>query len=406
MSPDPSPESAPPQPVKDVVLVGGGHAHVFVLKAFGETPDPGVRLTLIAKELDAPYSGMLPGMVAGHYTPEQCHIDLRRLSHFAGARLIHGAATRIDRAKREIMIDGHPPVPYDVASFDVGITPDLSSIEGAEAHALAVKPVSRFAAKWDALLHDLTAKGSSREGRIPLLVVGGGAAGFELALAINHRLREAFEAGGASPAITLVAGARLLPGHNSRARKLAVAELKRAGIELREDAYVASLSDTAATLKSGETLACVAAVVATGARAPAWLTETSLPLDAGGYIQTRTTLQIADDDDIFAVGDCATIADHPRPKSGVFAVRQGPVLVRNLRAHLAGKPLENHIPQKEFLTLLSLGRPSAIAARGSLAASGGWAWVWKDWIDRGFMKQFNEVPRADEATGTPSAVTG
>src|SRR5512142_2473697 len=162
---------------QDLVLVGGGHAHVHVLKRFGMRPEPGVRLTLITRDLETPYSGMLPGYVAGQYSFAECHIDLLRLARFAGARLIHDEAVGLDRAARRVICQGHPSIRYDVVSLDIGSTPRLDDVPGAALHTIAVKPIARFAERWEALLERARAQGHVR-----LAIVGGGAGGVELAL--------------------------------------------------------------------------------------------------------------------------------------------------------------------------------------------------------------------------------
>lgn len=375
---------------KRLVLLGGGHAHVFVLKALGNHPIPGVDVMLIAKELEAPYSGMLPGFVAGHYRLDECQIDLERLAQFARARVLEASAVGIDRINRRVHIAGRESVPYDVLSINVGITPDLSGIDGAGQHALAVKPVSEFAPKWQALEE----RARSPSGPRRIVVVGGGAAGVELILAARHRLGS----DGPPPiksaepfTFSLVTGGTILPSHSDRARNIARTALREAGVKVFEhDSAVAITADTV-RLRSGPTLPCDAAIVSTRAQAPAWLAATGLARDAGGFIALRPTLQTYTDDDIFAAGDCATVIEHPRPKAGVFAVRQGPVLADHLRRHLQQQLLDPMIPQRHFLTLVSLGGRTAIADRNGMAAAGRWAWHWKDWIDRRFMAQFSNL---------------
>jgi len=137
---------------QDLVLVGGGHAHVHVLKSFGMRPMPGVRVTLVARDVETPYSGMLPGYVAGHYTFEECHIDLGRLVRFAGARLIRDEAIGLDRNGHSVLCRAHPPIRWDLLSIDIGSAPRTNDVPGAAAHAIAVKPIARFAARWEALL--------------------------------------------------------------------------------------------------------------------------------------------------------------------------------------------------------------------------------------------------------------
>ena len=376
---------------KDIVLVGGGHAHVFVLKSFGMNPEPGVRLTLIAKELAAPYSGMLPGFVAGHYSLDECHIDLVRLAQFAGARVIHGAMCGIDRANKRVLIEGRPPLSYDFLSIDVGITPLLEPIAGAADHALAVKPVSLFAPKWQALETRALREGGPRR----IAVVGGGAAGVELVLAAHHRLHMlATEAGINADAFSfsLVAGNALLPSHNARAQALARTALSEAGVQLIEGDPAKAITARAVDLGSGRSIPADAVLISTKAAAPTWFAATDLPRDSAGFLACRATLQVLDDDDVFAVGDCASVSQYPREKSGVFAVRQGPAVAGNLRRRSQGQAAKPFAPQQRFLTLVSLGNKRAIAARGSFAAAGGWAWRWKDRIDRAFMDKFNLLP--------------
>ena len=200
---------------QDLVLVGGGHAHVHVLKRFGMRPIPGVRLTLIARDVETPYSGMLPGYVAGHYRLDECHIDLMRLARFARARLIHDEAVGLDRNRHEVLCRDHPPIRYDVVSLDIGITPRRDTIPGAAEHAMAVKPIDRFAERWEKLMERTQGISQSRDRRLRLVIVGAGAGGVELALAVQHRLAGLLAV---PPEVSLVTRHRLLPSHNRRVR--------------------------------------------------------------------------------------------------------------------------------------------------------------------------------------------
>lgn len=375
---------------KHVVLIGAGHAHVIALKLFGTKPEPGVALTLITREVEAAYSGMLPGFVAGHYSHAQCHIDTRRLATWAGARLIHSTVTGIDREARRVGIEGQEAIPYDFASIDIGITPRLDGIDGAATHGIAVKPVSTFAARWEALERSAL----SRQGPRRIVVVGGGAAGFELVLAIRHKLRAAAPAVGIDAqafSFTLVAGSALLATNNACAQALARREIAAQSVALVENDRVARIEPGAVHLASGRTIAADAVLLSTQAGPARWFGTSNLPRDADGFIAVRPTLQLLDDDDVFAVGDCATVLEHPREKAGVFAVRQGPPLAENLRLRARGMPAQPFTPQRAFLTLLSTGRKHAIASRNGLAFSADLLWRWKDRIDRAFMRQF-DVP--------------
>ena len=362
-----------------------------MLKAFADKPMPGVRLTVVAKELAAPYSGMLPGFVAGHYALAECQIDLTSLARFAGARLIHGAANGIDRACKKIAIEGQAPISYDLLSIDVGITPLLDDIAGAREHAIAVKPVSVFAPKWQ-VLEDRALEVS---GPRHIVTVGGGAAGVELILAARHRLRELALRAGGDPAgftFTVVAGGTVLPSHPPRARRLAVEALANAGVGIIENDLAAAIGPNSISLVSGRHIKADAVLVSTKAAAPGWFETTDMPRDANGFLATRPTLQLMDDDNVFAVGDCASVIEYPRPKSGVFAVRQGPVVADNLRRRALDNAAIPFVPQHQFLSLISLGEKRAIASRGPFAVSGAWAWTLKDRIDRAFMGRFAQRP--------------
>lgn len=388
-----------------LVLSGGGHAHVTVIRSLGMKPEPGVVVTLIAKEIEAPYSGMLPGLVAGHYSADQCHIDLARLASWAGVRLIHGVVTGIDRASRRVHIEGRPPIGYDLLSIDVGITPLLDGIEGAGQHALAVKPISDFMPKW----RELETKSLQIGGPRHFVSVGGGAAGFELITAARHRLREQAAIQGIDPdefQFTLIGGEALLPLHNSLARSLARQELKRQGIPIIENDRVVQIGRDAVKLASGRMITASAVLISTKAGPASWFRQSELPVDAAGFLAVRPTLQLIDDLDVFAVGDCASVLEYPREKAGVFAVRQGAPLTENLRLRARGLAAKPFTPQSSFLTLLATGGKHAIAARNGLAWSGRAVWHWKDRIDRRFMARFNDLPPMAEGMDASGDTNG
>lgn len=384
---------APAAPaLRDLVLVGGGHAHVEVLRRFGLRPQAGTRLTLIVTDSLATYSGMLPGLLAGHYRPEDAQIDLRRLSAFAGARFYRASASGLDLGRRLVLCDGRPPVPFDLLSLDIGSVPDTASLAGADRFALPARPAARFLEAWRGLRETVAARG--REGlRSDLVVVGGGAAGIELALSLRHRL--AAECGRQDALrLTVLAGAgELLPGHGPAARRRALAALHAAGIRLLRQRAI-RLTEGWVHTETGEALPALAAILATHAAAPPWLRETGLALDGSGFVRTDSTLRSVSHPEVFAAGDVAAVADRALPKSGVFAVRQGPVLARNLRRSLEGRPLLRYRPQRRALALLSTGPRHAIASYGRLACSGAWVWRLKDRIDRRWIAMYRQAGRA------------
>jgi pyridine nucleotide-disulfide oxidoreductase family protein len=370
------------RPEKHLVLVGGGHAHVFVLQAFARRPEPGTCLTLIAKDRFTPYSGMLPGHMAGFYPRDALHIDLERLARRCGAVLIEDEAVSFDRDAGQVRLSGGGTISYDILSIDIGITPDLSGLEGAEEHALAVKPIGDLLPKWDQLIQDAHKPDGPRR----IVIVGGGVAGICLAFAVSSSLRAKV---GSSIEVTLISGSAA-PEINSRMRRRVEGALERRGIKLWAGCIAVAIDPQGVTLAGGRRIPADRVLVSTQAAPPPALQGSGLAKDEKGFLAVGPTLQVLNDKAVFAAGDCATMLAHPRPKAGVFAVRQGPVLARNLRRALRGEAPEAYIPQRHHLVLITTGDGQAIGGRGRwLAFEGRWAWRLKDWLDRRFMRRFS-----------------
>jgi selenide, water dikinase len=379
----------PEQIRSDIVLVGGGHAHVHVLKAFAMRPEAAVRLTLIARDLETPYSGMLPGVVAGLYEREQAEIDLVRLTTATGARLIHAEAVGIDREHKRVLLAGRAPIAYDILSIDVGIVPDLASVAGAAEHGIAVKPIGSFLSKFDSLI----ARCKLPDGPRRIAVIGGGAGGVELLLSVRSRiLAEAAGSGAAEFSFALITAGEILEAHNRRVRDAFRRVFARRGVKLYEHRRVRELTPNTVGFDDGPLLEIDVALVTTDAAGPPWLRETGLALDSG-FLATGPTLQTLNDPDIFAAGDCAALIETPREKAGVFAVRAGAPLAENLRRRVRGEPLKRWCPQRRHLALISTGERYAVASRGLLKAEGTWVWRSKDWIDRRWMRMYQDVDR-------------
>jgi len=374
----------------DIVLLGGGHAHVHVLKAFAERQLPGVRVTLVARDLETPYSGMLPGVIAGHYEPDAAHIDLVRLAAVTGTRLIHAEAIGLDRAAKRVRLAGRPPIAYDILSIDIGITPDLASIAGATAYGIAVKPIGAFLAKLEQLRLRCRAGAVRR-----IAVVGGGAGGVELLLSLRTRLRADDVRDGRDPGISfaLVTAEALMATHNSRVRRAFQKHLAVAGVAVHEQCRVTALKPGAIACRDGRTIPADAVLLATHAAPPAWFAASGLARDAAGFLAVLPTLQVANDPDIFAAGDCADLIKTPREKAGVYAVRAGPPLAGNLARHARRQPLRPWRPQRWHLAVISTGERYAVASRGPLKAEGAWLWTVKDWIDRRWMNMYRHPER-------------
>ncbi|MBS1302367.1 selenide, water dikinase SelD [Loktanella sp. SALINAS62] len=364
---------------RDLVLIGGGHTHAIVLRKWGMNPLPGVRLTLISPGPTAAYSGMLPGFVAGHYTRDELDIDLVKLARFAGARLIDGAVTGIDLANWEIEVPGRPPVAYDVVSVDVGITSDMPTLPGFADHGIPAKPLAPFASRWDAFR--LQASDPH------IVVLGGGVAGAELSMAMAHALRSR----NLQPTVHLIDRSAAMTGLNDTARVKLRAALDSNGIQVMENTTVSAIEPGAVVLDNGQRIRSDFTTGAAGAKPHDWVSGIAVDLH-DGYIAVGPTLQ-SSDPAIFAVGDCAHLTHDPRPKAGVYAVREAPILFDNLCAVLSGDKLRHYTPQGDYLKLISLGGKSALAERFGTAFAGGPLWRWKDHIDRKFMRRFSDLPQ-------------
>ncbi len=396
----------PDQPVlRDIVLLGGGHSHVGVLRRFGMHPVPGVRLTVICRDTHTPYSGMLPGYIAGHYSYDEVHIDLSRLAQFAGARFFRDEAIGLDRNAAKVLCRGRPPVPYDRLSINIGSTPRVDEVPGTAEHAVAVKPIHRFNARWLSLLRRV----QSHLGPTQIAVVGAGAGGVELTLAMQHRLRHELRSLSRDPdELTFhlfTDTADILPTHNAFVRSSFERLLLARGVVLHRNAEVNQVSPGSLRTVTGDTVEADEIVWVTRAGGTPWLRDTGLDLDADGFIRVTDTLQTVTDPHIFAAGDIATMVNHPREKAGVFAVRQGPPLAENLRRSVEGTTLKPYRPQRTWLALISTGDRYAVASRGAIGFRGAWVWRWKDWIDRRFMAKFDALPAMDAQTKSePSSV--
>ncbi|KAA6421181.1 MAG: water dikinase [Trebouxia sp. A1-2] len=375
--------------LKDVVLLGGGHSHVEVLRRFGMDPMPGVRVTLITKDVHTPYSGMLPGLVAGFYTFDECHIDLAQLCTFASARLIHAEAIGIDKQSMVVMLPKRPPIAFDVLSVDIGITPS-KAIPGSSSIATPVKPISGLVDRFNRLLDHAT----NSEKPLQLCVVGGGAGGVEISLALNHRLKSERQKAGkheeAKCSVSLFSKGQILQGHTPAARHKLLRLAQEEGVEVREGVGIKQVQEGRLVLEDGAEQPFDECLWCTQASAPAWLTTTGLQTDELGFLSINEYLQAASGPpNIFAVGDVATSTVYPRPKAGVFAVRQGPPLTDNIRRFLQGENLKAFKPQTSWLSLITSGSKYAVATKGWFCLEGAWLWPVKDYIDRKFMSMYS-----------------
>lgn len=357
-------------------------------------PELGVTVTLVSRDVHAPYSGMLPGLIAGHYAFDETHIDLNVLARFANARFIHDSAVGIDTARRQVVFADRPPLHYDVLSINIGSSPTSIGVDGASEFSVGVKPISTFLERWEAM----QARVIAHAGPISIAVVGAGAAGVEIVLAMQVRLAELRRAYGCDAPVNFFlvsASSQILPAFPPRVRRRFEAILKARGIRIFSGEPVVRVEKASLHTASRSLLADEVVWVTAAASAP-WLKETGLLLDEKGFVQVGDDLRSVSHENVFAAGDIASMINHKRPKAGVFAVRQSAPLTENLRRAVRGAALKSFVPQRKFLTLLSTGDRCAVASRGRFSLGGQWAWRWKDHIDRKFMSKFSTLPEMSD----------
>ncbi len=367
--------------MKRLILAGGGHAHLVTLDRLKVGRPPDLDIVLVTPTPWQYYSGMLPGWIAGKYTSEQCRIDIRPVAARAGVTVISKAVVGVDAAANQINLSDGTTLDYNFLSLDIGAEARNPWADGLGEKLISAKPLDRFQADWLKILNE--AKGGAKTS---LTVVGGGAAGVELALVCKTALVSA----GVKHDMSLVIGQTgLLHDHAPVVRERARSALLRAGIELFEGR--AHADDGSLLLTSGQRLMPDWVIAATGAYAPAWLRTSGLQLDDDGFIGTDSFLRSVSHPNVFATGDISSRTDIKLPRSGVHAVKAGPVLVHNLLAATTQGEMLPYLPRKHSLYIMASGKGIGIASWGGWAGEGKWVWRWKDFIDRRFMGQFQNL---------------
>ena len=375
--------------LKNLVLIGGGHSHAIVLKLFGNQPVAGVNLTLITPDQYTPYSGMLPGHIAGFYNYSHCHIDLPNLSKFANAQLYLDQVVGLDLENNQVFCANGTVVNFDILSLDIGSTPAKLSVSGAAEYTIAAKPVKQFLEHWYKL-QNMVAENPQKQ--LSIGVVGGGAGGVELALSMLAGLQKL---GIENLTVHLFQRTgELMPNHHPSVRGIMRDVVINKGVKLHLGENVCEVAPTRdnqleITSESGLKLKCNQVFWVTQASAANWVKDSGIATNEKGFILVNDNLQSISHPQIFAAGDIATMINYHLPKAGVFAVRQGKPLYENLRRLILNKSLKPYKPQKEYLSLIGTGDGRALATRGNFTLPPHHLlWHWKDCIDRRFMAQF------------------
>ena len=370
-----------------LVLIGGGHSHAIALREWGRKPLSDVDLILISDVEQTPYSGMLPGHVAGFYSYEETHIDLRSLARFSGAEFIGDRAIGLDTVNQRVICQSQQ-IKYDYLSLDIGSTPQAINVTGADQYAIPAKPVPLFLQAWSEL-QQLAANNGDRD--LPIAIVGGGAGGVELALNMQICLQQLLKANQTLTISLLHRGKQLLAGHSNWVSYKLTQIVQQRGVKLHLQQEVIQVLPDRVLCQSGLEIQAEKVFWVTQAAAPSWIKESALETDERGFILVQDTLQSRSHPNVFAAGDIATMINHQRPKAGVFAVRQGQPLLNNWQHILSGEKLEQYIPQDKYLALIGTGDKKAIASYDSFGWRSTVFWWLKDYIDRKFMNQFVDL---------------
>jgi pyridine nucleotide-disulfide oxidoreductase family protein len=365
-----------------LVLAGAGHVHAQVLLEFGRCRPPGLKdIIVVAPHVMAPYSGMVPGWIAGHYRWNECCIDFQRLCRHAGASLIEENVAGIDADSSSLVLGSGRRLHYDWLSLNVGSTlkPDAR-----DSMVLPLRPLADLRDKWPALMARLKSLAPGQ--RFCMVTAGGGAAGVETVLAAQHAIQAAAPHVQAN-FILATSGKHLVPGLSAAAERRLQICLDQAGVQVLFGFRATAVTGNVIFSEDGRSIACDAVLWATGAQAHDWLAASALATDERGFVQVDNTLRSVSHPRVFASGDCAGWST-ALPKAGVFAVRMGPVLARNLYAAVASEKLSGFKPQRRYLVLIGSGGAQAVASWGSLGWQGRAAWWWKQTIDRRFLQRY------------------
>jgi len=364
---------------KRLVLVGGGHAHIYSLKYADRFIAEAAEVTLIGPDRFHYYSGMGPGMLSRIYEPEQVRFNVQAIVESRGGSFVKGKVASIDAKNRRLFLEDRQTIDYDVLSCNVGSHVPLQLIPGAAGLAFPVKPIDHLERVRETIIEKI------KNGTPNILLIGGGPAGVEMAGNV-WRLVQAHK--GNAQIILANSNDRLLPAVAARAGRLAEKSLSRRGVKILSNFMAASMDEKAVYSQSGDSIAYDVAILTIGIVPPQIFVDSGLKTSPDGALLVNDYLQSVDYTEIFGGGDCIAIQGRSLGRVGVYAVREGPILFHNLLARLGGKPIKAFTPQKRYLLIFNMGDGTGIFVRGPLVWKGKLAFRLKNYIDMGFMSKF------------------
>ena len=367
------------QSVKNtIVLVGGGHSHVLALLLLCENLPTNTEIILINPKTYSVYSGMLPGLLTGHYQFRDCIINVAKLCRDRDVTFIQDTVGHIDTNTQTVHCKNTAPIDYTLLSINTGASPMLQELQGSQ-YGHAVKPIELFFEQWEQWLKNYRRPSAS------INIVGAGAAGVEISFAIKQRLQSL----PINAKVRIISSDNgVLSSHNQLAQSRAKDLLAQHNIELITQQRISSATANAIILKNGKQLDSDFTIWAVNAGSHSWLADTNIECSEQGFIKVDDCLRSLSHKNIFACGDCCHFTPKATAKAGVYAVHQAPILAKNLIAMLQQKPLKPYQPKTRYLSLISTSHRNAILSWGKWTTTGRWIWHWKNRIDQRFVQLF------------------
>lgn len=372
---------------KNLVLVGGGHAHLTVLLNLANYVQRGHRVTIIGPSPYHYYSGMGPGMLSGIYRPREVRFHVKKMVQDRGGTFLEDRVMRIDAGNRILFLQSEKQIPYDVVSFNTGSEVPLHLILSTkQENIIPVKPVINLLKARRLIVKNLVDR------KMNFIVIGGGPAGVEVAAnlwRLTEENQKEFK-------ITLIAGQRLLGGFPDRARTLTLRSFSRRGMEVIEGNHAKEIRKETVLLSDGKRLSFDFALIALGIKPSPLFEQSNLPTGEDGGLLVNSHLQSVAHPEISGGGDCISLSGHPLAKVGVYAVRQNPILSHNLLAALEGGEMQIFTPQKDYMLIFNMGNGRGILWKKKFIWNGRLAFLLKDYIDRKFMRKFQVSGEREE----------
>lgn len=375
---------------KNLVLAGGGHAHMTVMLNIRDYIERGHHVTLISPEPYHYYSGMGPGMLSGVYRPQEVRFCIKKMVEDRGGVFIQDAVIRIDPEKRALFLKSGGEISYDVVSVNIGSEIPLDSLTGVTNTVYPVKPIINLVKARTFILETISKKG------VDIVVLGGGPAGVEVSANAWRLVQEQ----NGKARITLVTGSGLFHNYPEKVKRLVRNTLQRQGITIYECAYAKAVEQGSVILADGRRFPADIVIAATGVRPPSLFQDSGLPAGEDGGLFVNAHLQSVLYPNTFGGGDCISLESHRLEKIGVYAVRQNPILYHNLFAALEGGTMKTFSIHRRYhytyLLIFNMGDGTGILWKGPLVWSGKLAWKLKDYIDRRFMRTFQVSGEREE----------